>query len=166
MTRLDVDSLAPGDGALALRSFPRRYRETFEGTRRRSRAGRVGPDGVSPLELLADTVRSLSALERALEQVLTENRPVLNAAVLDPSTRAFDSGVGDLDDEARRPRAHRSRAFADRVDRVGGDDWAREATVTGGGTATALDVLREAVRTGADNLRTADRLLERPGPDD
>jgi hypothetical protein len=43
---------------------------------------------------------------------------------------------------------------------VGGDTWARKATVGGGRTVTALDVAREAVRAGAEHLRAAERAME------
>ena len=50
-------------------------------------------------------------------------------------------------------------ALADRADALPGTDWSRPARVVGGAEVTALDLLHEAVRAGADNLRAAERTL-------
>ena len=56
-----------------------------------------------------------------------------------------------LDDEAA--------ALADAVAAVPGDQWNRTASVAGGGTVTALEVVREAVRTGHDQLALVEKTL-------
>ncbi len=46
----------------------------------------------------------------------------------------------------------------ERAERVPAGDWSRTAAVAGGtAEVTALDVLREAVRTGVTDLRAAER---------
>jgi hypothetical protein len=53
-----------------------------------------------------------------------------------------------------------ANALAGSVDGVPAEAWARRAKVAGDGhEVTALDVVREAVRTGAEHLRTAERTL-------
>jgi hypothetical protein len=157
---MDTTSLPPNDAVVALHSFPRRYRElaTMPETENSDRIlERVGVIGRSALELMVDTVRSLTLLDRALEQILVSDQPVLHPAVTSRRERNFDfaghGGVEDilaeLDDVAA--------AMADRAARVPADDWMRTGTVAGTPqVVTAIDVLREAVSTAADNLRDAD----------
>lgn len=161
MGRADLDALGPVDGAVALRSFPRRYREAFTGDDelREDAAAAVGTGGESPFELAVQTVRSLSLLERAIEQVETTENPILHGGVLDPAERQFDLGAhGDLG-QVLDELATEAPAFADRVEGLHGDAWGRTGSLPSGESVTALDLLREAVRTGADNLRAIERLL-------
>ena len=50
-----------------------------------------------------------------------------------------------------------AEALADRAEHVSAEAWSRKAKVAGDGERTALDVLREAVRTTAAHLRRAER---------
>jgi hypothetical protein len=156
-----LPSLSPSDGVVTLRSLPRRFREAFDGRERRARAEVVGPDGVSPLDLLVDTVGSLSVLERALDQILTSDDAVLHAGVLEPRQREFDAAGGSHSvDDALADLAAVAPPFADKVDAVAADDWTRTGTLAGEGTpVTALEVLQEAVATATENLRAAERLM-------
>lgn len=154
---MDTSSLSPSNAAVALRSFPRRFREAT--SLRRDEGGerlleRPGMLGRSAIELAVDAVRTLSLLDRALEQVLTSDDPPLHPAVMDRRVRDFDfvahGGIEDilneLDDVAP--------AFAERVERVPAEDWKRRGVVAGAGDGvTALDIVREAVATAADDLR-------------
>jgi hypothetical protein len=165
MTRTDLSSLSPSDAQVALRSLPRRYREAFEGEKRRARADVVGGDGMSALDLLENTVGTLALLERAVDLIDHREQPVLHRGVLDPTEREFatpgasvDGLLDDLDREAN--------AFADRVGAMAAGSWSRIGTVTArdadpaiGRTVTALAVVQEAVASSTDNLRTVDRLL-------
>ncbi len=121
-----------------------------------------GPRGLSAAELIGDTTRSLALLERALEQTLVTDRPTLHPATMRRTERDFtlgatdtDQQLGELDDVASR--------FADRVDAVRAEDWSRTAGLAGGGDVTALDLAREAVSTGADNLRALQAVTEELG---
>jgi hypothetical protein len=157
-----MSELAPRDAAVALRSFPRRYREAF--TRPGDQlddehAGRSGSSGQTPFDLAVNTVRTLALLERALEQIQHTDGPVLHAAVTNPAAREFDPTVHGSLDDVLDELGQVSPAFADRVDRMHGDEWNRPATITGGRDTTALAVLQEAVRTASDNLRTIESLL-------
>lgn len=155
--------MAPSDATVALRSLPRRFRRTTrpiaEDEELRALLERPGVAGRSVLDLVVDATRSLSMLERALERVLMEGDPVLHPAVLRRTEREFDIGrhgsleevLAELEDVATR--------FADRVTRVAADDWSRSAQLAGGGSLRALDVVREAVATGIDDLREAESTL-------
>lgn len=164
MRRTHLSKLSPSDAVVTLRSLPRRYREAFAPPKRRARAEVIGPRGVSALGLLDNTVGTLSVLERALEQIVISDRPVLHAGVLDPAEREF-AGSGSVDAALDDLEAV-AESFAERVGRASPDAWTRTGTVAGaragnGGTGevTALQVVQEAAATAVDNLKTADDLL-------
>ncbi len=165
MAGLDVSRVAPSDAAVTMRSLPRRFRSLFatpaddpgEGAED-DLAHRVGPEGRSAADHLAVVVRSLALLERALDQVLIHDRPVLHPAVVDEAARTWEAGeqvVGGLLAEL----AERSQALAARIERTPAGDWSRRGAVAGDGEVSALDLVREAVRTAVDHLHAAERVL-------
>ncbi len=165
MTGPDVSQLPPGDAVVALRSYPRRFRAVLgplpddpDGVD--ALALRAGPDGHSALDLLVDAVRTLGVAGRALHQIVYTDDPVLHPGVMDPAARHWEQaivgGVADalteLDDDATE--------LADAAGKLGGRDWRRTGSVAGSAaTVTALDVLREAVRTVADDLHRAEAAM-------
>jgi len=161
---LDLSNLSAADAVAALRSYPRRYRATLapiEGDDNLdAMAQRVGPEGVSALDLAGDTVRTLGLLSQALRQVLVHDDPVVHAGVVDPAERVWDEAVPLSIPSVLDELDHEAAALADAVARVGPDDWMRTAVVAGTGRAvTAIDIVREAVRTGSDNLHRIDVAL-------
>jgi hypothetical protein len=153
MSGLDLSRLAPDDAVAALRSYPRRFREVLTS---------VEPEKL-PYEATehADHVaRSMAMLGEALRQILVQDRPTLLPAVADDSTRlwAFD-GSSSVDDVLAF-LAMECNALADVIVDVASDAWTRSGIVAGAGTEmTALDIVREAVRTGAEHLRAAERAV-------
>lgn len=159
----DTSSISPNDAVTALRSYPRRYRSALapiaDDESIEELGQRVGPDGESAVGLTAGAVRTWTVLREALRQIQVSDTPVVHAAVVDPRQRQWEAPVREsvasvleqLDDEAA--------AFADAVAAVPGDQWTRTASVAGGGTVTALDVAREAVRVGHDQLGAIERTL-------
>ncbi|MFN8037792.1 MAG: hypothetical protein U0Q07_01155 [Acidimicrobiales bacterium] len=160
---LDVSNLSVGDALVALRSYPRRFssllapipgdEETIDAIARR-----VGPTGTSAIDLLTDAVRSLGLLGQAIHQTVYGDAPVLHPGVIDPSARdwpAADESVADLLAQLR----DESTELADAADRVSYRNWDRTATVAGGGTVTAIELLREAVRTATDDLHDIEATL-------
>lgn len=166
MPRSDLSSLSPSDGQVALRSLPRRYGEAFTGDERRARAEIVGPNGLSALDLLENTVGALSLLERALDLIHHADDPSLHAGVLDAAEREFSTPGASVDGMLDQ-LDHAATSFAERVGAVSADAWSRTGTVVvgangtagGGHQVTALGVLQEAVATATDNLRAVGRLL-------
>jgi hypothetical protein len=122
-------------------------------------AQRRGADGRSALDHASFATRSISLLDRALEQLVVESAPVLHPAVIDPSQRGWptvDDGVDAVIDEL----AHTAERLADRADRASADDWRRRAQVAGdGGEVDALSVLWDAVDTAVAELRAAEATL-------
>ena len=51
-------------------------------------------------------------------------------------------------------------ALADAIDHVPADGWTRTGSVAGGGTVSAIDVVREAVRVGRSGLSDIERTLK------
>ncbi len=160
---LDVRSLLPVDTIAALRSFGRRWRGALLPVDDDDVADAclvVGPDGVSALDVVNETIAALASLHRVVDDIARTDRPVVLAEVLDPTRRHFTGLVVDDVDEALDLLAAEATGLADRLGRLLADDWSRVGVRSGSGAeVTILDVAREAVRTAADGLRTAERAL-------
>ncbi|MEZ5141994.1 MAG: hypothetical protein R2726_05665 [Acidimicrobiales bacterium] len=159
----DVSNLSSQDAIVALRSYPRRYSSVLsplpgDDDTVDTIAQRVGPDGVCALDLLTDVVRTLAVIGRALHQTVYSDRPVLHEAVIDPAARHWEGPVETVADLLAQLRDEATE-LADAADAVPYRDWDRQATVTGGRTVTALDLLREAVRTATDDLHAIEQAL-------
>lgn len=156
----DVSKLAAPDAVVALRSFPRRFRSAVlpiaDDPTVEAFAERIGPDGHSALDLVVGVANSWAVLSQALRQVLITDDAVLHAAVTDPAQREWEVPPGTSVDGALERLADEATSFADAVDAVPSRDWSRTATVAGGATVTAIDLVREAVRTGSQGLADAE----------
>jgi hypothetical protein len=164
--RLDLSRLSPSDAVAALRSYPRRFRGLLTSLDEDERADdlvhRAGPDGRSAVDHADHVARSIAILGEALRQVLVHDNPTLLPAVADDSAREWqmaaqpssvDAALDFLDVECN--------GMADTIERTPADDWSRTGTVAGSGLVmSALDVVREAVRTGSEHLRAAERAIE------
>ena len=163
----NVDShLSPGDAVVAMHTWPRRYRAAFASRDDGSIAEialRLGPDGVSALELAVQTVRTWVLLEKALRDIRLADSPMLHPAVADPAARVWDSYATETLDSVLDQIDDTSASLADVIASTPTTDWARTARVAGGAAIDALSVAREAVRVGADNLRAIERTLSAVG---
>ncbi|MCC5953557.1 MAG: hypothetical protein JJU45_15810 [Acidimicrobiia bacterium] len=160
--RPDLAQMTPGDASVAMRSFPRRFREILarhddgdlaELVERSDAAGRCA------LDLIADTVSTIAFLERSLEKILREDHPTLHPAVVDPGERHWErpadvalDGVLDMLDDACADAARTADAVSLR-------DWARPGRTPDGRHVTALDLLREMAKVGSENIRSVDAVL-------
>ena len=153
MSGLDLSHLGPDDAVAALRSYPRRFRELFAS---------VEPDEL-PAEAVehADHVaRSVGLLGEALRQVLVTDQPVLMPGVASDCERQWAHEGASSPDDVLAFLEMECSAMADAVHDVPSSAWTRRGSVAGTGAAmSALDITREAVRTGADHLRAAERLV-------
>lgn len=163
MDTKDLARLSPQDGVVALRSLPRRFRAALrpiDDPDVEAWAEQVSATGHAPIDHLVDADRTLTLLRQALEQVLHHDAPVLTPGTFEPSAREWPAGHGSLDDELDL-LGTTAEGFAAVAERVPAADWGRPASVAGGrGDVTALDVLREAVRTGVTDLRLAEQAFE------
>jgi hypothetical protein len=166
MTGPDVSKLSPSDCVAALRSYPRRYRAIVAPVGGDEKPDdlvhRAGPDGRSALDHVDHVARSVALLGQAMHQVLTQDQPVLPAAVLDDAAREWAVDGGQLEADAVLDFVTREcESLAASIERVDANDWTRSGTIAGSGaTVTAIAIAREAVRTGADHLRAAEAAVE------
>jgi hypothetical protein len=168
MTGLDLTRLAPSDATVAVRSLPRRFGAVLRPPLAEDRpAGhddlvqRIGPDGHSAVDHAMHVVRSLTLLDRAIEQVLISADPVLHPAVVDDHARwVEDHGHPPEPDDVLVDLAAAAERFAARVQRVPAADWSRTARVARDrGTVSAHDLLREAVGQAIEHLHAAERTI-------
>jgi hypothetical protein len=156
MSELDLTRLSPKEAAVALRSYPRRYRELLQPVagddNAEELAQRVGPTGRSSIDILSDVTRTFVLLGEALRQITINPTPIVHAAVVDPNQRQWDAPPPDRLDEALALFRDEATALADAVDRVPTEAWTRSGNAAGGEAVTALDVVRDAVRTGHAGL--------------
>ena len=150
---LDVSSLSPSDAAVALRSYPRRFRALLTGLEPDED---VHPDAVAQA---ADFGRVLAQVRNALPKVLAGGDAVIPAGVLDEGQRQWTAPPDEDVARVLDVVAQEAEALAAEVSKVAAGDWSRTAQVTGGGTATALDLVREAVRSGHSHLRAAEEAM-------
>ena len=170
MASLPTDNLSPSDAAVAVRSFPRRFRavlarpedDTADDTATADPdelARRIGPDGRSAADHLIAADGVLALLDRALEQVRSDDDPVLHPAVQDVRGASWDDEhtplpalLDQLDRTAER--------CADRIDAVPTDDWGRQVRVADADMPVGtVDIVREAVDVVAGHLRSAERTI-------
>lgn len=161
----DLARLGAVDIAVALRSYPRRYREAIDraahthGITAEDVVCRPGPDGSTGTEHLLDAVSTLTLVDQALTQVLRTDDPALHPGVLDPTHREWapPSGIGL--DTLLEMLEDQCDEFADAVDAVPIGDWSRRGHLADGPSVTAIDLAREAVRVGTTNLRLLEQSL-------
>ncbi len=163
MTSLDLSRLSGPEAAVAMRTYGRRFRQSIlpiaDDPDAEELAQRIGPGGHSALDLVITTANTWVLLGQALHQVLIQDDPVLHAGVLDPHERVWDAPttasvpeqLARLDDEAT--------TFAEAIDAVHSPDWGRTGRIAGGPSVSAFDMVKEAVRTGADNLHQVETTL-------
>jgi hypothetical protein len=160
---MDLRGLTPSDIVVVLRGLERRFRGLFadlaEDETPEDAAHRV-VGGWSPIEHIVAAAWAISAADRALRAILTDDAPRLAAADVDPATRPRPGGVSGTLHERLAELGFEANALADRVDATPAGDWARTGTVDGsGGELTALDVAKLAVDAGVTHLRAADEAL-------
>jgi hypothetical protein len=159
----DVSNLAAPDAVVALRSYPRRFRSAVlpieDDPTVEAFAERVGPAGHSAVETVVAVANTWALLREALRQVLISDDAVLHPGITDPAQRAWELPPGTSVDGALDRLADEATGLADAADAVPGRDWNRTGAVAGGGTTTAIDLVRESVRTGAQGLADAEAAI-------
>ena len=102
---------------------------------------------------MSDVTRTLGLLASEIHRTLTLDEPLLHPAVADASARHWDVPASESVDEALALLDHELDALLETMSEAGStDDWTRTGTVAGGGTRSALDLLKEAVRVGSDGV--------------
>ncbi len=152
----DPSRLTPPDTEVAVRSFPRRFRELLEAAEEdeAGRATRRGSDGWSAADHAAAAAAGLRQLAGPLRQVAVSDDPQLDLPVVGGQAPA---GAG-IDDALAGLEAS-SRSVATVLDTIKGDAWDRSGHDASGHTWTALDLARLAVHLGVHHLRAAEHAL-------
>jgi hypothetical protein len=152
----------PADAIVALRSMRRRWRGLFAGLDEdgtaEALARRPGATGHSAVDHASHATESLTLLDRALEQVVVDDDPVLDPAVADARQRAWPGSDASVD-EVIEDLARAAERMADRADRISSGDWTRRGAVDHGGEVDALTVLWDAVDTAVADLRAAETTI-------
>jgi hypothetical protein len=153
---LDVSGLSPSDCAAAFRSFARRFGALFAGWEEDESAdallNRPGPNGESATQIAARVGRSLAAAGEAVRRILVADRPSVTLG-------AESAEVPDTPQAALERVTREAARLAERVDRTDADAWLRTGDVDGQPT-TAIDLVRDAVKTGSDGYRAAERAVD------
>jgi hypothetical protein len=155
--------VTPLDAAVAVRSFPRRYRALLV----TPRSDDDGPDAVyrrrphpsrwSALEYTAHVADRLDHLGPAILQVTRQNNPSIET--FDNDKRAVAKGYNDLErTEVLGWLDLACGELASVLDDVRPDDWTRTALVAGV-ERDALTLARDGVHEGSHHLRDVQSVL-------
>jgi len=155
----------PSDAVAALRGLGRRYRALFAGLGEDERpddvAHRPGPEGRSALDHLVAGTRDITALGRALQQVLLEQDPVLPRDVGEADAERFEPDPGGTLEERLAELGWEADELASRAASVAAADWSRTGRVAGSDASVgALDLLWRAVDGAVAHLRAAERTID------
>lgn len=150
----ESESLAPADAIVAVRSLPRRYAELLatpgddDAEREAVVTRRPGSEGLSAVDVASHVAETLHGAARVLPSAAHGTATMPTAAPLGPgdaSSMTATAAVKRAADE-----------LAANADRLSGDDWVRRE----GGSASALDVLLDAVHEGTHHLRDVRRIID------
>ncbi len=172
---INVSRLSPADAMTAIASFPRRYRRALAPVRDDEAIATIastpGPDGFSAVEIAAHTIATWTELTDELRAIHLHDDPTAQPRITKPgefagsagslSARSLSAGslsAGSLDTLLDRLEDSAS-AIIDISRRFSGKQWQRSAVSAEGVTVTALDLVKEAVVAGHDNLSELTRVL-------
>jgi len=151
-----ADTVTPSDAAVALRSYPRRFRAVLVRPDDEEGADvvrRPASDGWSALDHAAHAARSIEAATEALRKISFLDADPLVA--YEPE-RQVDAGPND---DVLAAVQTACEAAAAQVDRLRGADWDRRGRLGEGEPVIALDVARHAVHEGVHHLRAAEEAV-------
>jgi hypothetical protein len=159
----DGRRVSPSDAAVALRSYPRRFREVLKAIEeddrpddvlhRRPRSG-----GVSAMEHAAWVAAAVAAATEALRLVLIQDAPAITLPAVEPE-RGVTGADGSVDEVVARIDAATS-ALASLIERTPASDWTRTGRVEPeGAPVRALDIVALAVHIGSLHLRATDATI-------
>lgn len=159
------DQLAPRDLLITLRSLPRRLDGVTASERQEPNAwakrDEPGSDGVSFTEAVVNLGLSMAALEAEVTKMVTHSEPIIWSAVMESDAPTQPEGPPLNVEGAEQMASSAAIAVADRLDHVGGDEWARSVPLTGGGSVSTLELGQQAARTAIEGLRAVERASNR-----
>lgn len=157
--------LTPADAAVAIRSFPRRFRALLARPDDEDRwdpdeiGRRIGSQGLAAADHLLAADGVLALADRALEQAASDPSTTLHPGLADLASASWDDDhtpVPALLDQLEAT----ATAAANRVEQVPTDLWSSRVRVAGvDADVGLLDLVREAVGVVAGHLRSAERVI-------
>lgn len=159
-------SLSPSDAAVAVRSFPRRFRAVLarpdddgERTDPDEIGRRFGPDGSTAADHLLAADGVLALLDGALE-VAKDDDAVLHPAFSDLGSATWTDDHTPVPALLDQFEATATRT-ADRIDAIASQGWGRQARIADTQDQVGLlTVTQDAVGVVADHLRAAQRVID------
>jgi hypothetical protein len=159
---IDYDTLAPSDLAVAIRSYPRRFRSaltTFDEQEDEDALIRRKPDPAT-WSALAYTVHVADVLAwhaDAIRRMLDADEPTIGWSGGDASAWEADANASDRDAALERLGSEADR-LASVLGDARGEAWTRTATFDWG-ERDLLTTARNAVHEGHHHLRDVERVL-------
>ena len=159
---IDYDTLQPPDMVVAVRSFPRRFRELLQPRDDEEKHDtlirrRPEPETWSALEYTAHVADRLDHLGPVIRQVTREDNPAIPG--FDNDERAVSQAYNDLErTEVLGWLDLACGELASVLEGVNADDWTRTGRLDAG-ERDALTVARNGVHEGAHHLRDVQRVL-------
>jgi hypothetical protein len=159
---LGYDTISPHDAIVAIRSYPRRYREVLgdldDPARVEMVRRRPDPTTWSALEYTAHVRDILGYMAEVFLRILREDNPKID--FVDPDHRASADHYNEQDPEVvlegLQTNAERAAAA---LEQATPDDWTRKATFPWG-ERDLLAMARNAVHEGYHHLRDVDKVLQ------
>ena len=151
----DAGSVSPGDAAVAIRSYPRRYRALLAGIDEQDESLllETGPDGgLSAAGHAAHVADTFDACAKAIEQITTADGPTVALDPTSPSVSSVDDALSQL--------SHAATALALTIEGVQGKAWKRTGMTSASGEVSALQVAQHAVHDGHHHLKAIPKVLE------
>jgi hypothetical protein len=158
----DGTQLSPSDAAVALRSFPRRFRRALarpdededrpdDVLHRRPKGG-----GLSAIEHAAAVAAGLARADEAFRDVMYRRDPDITLPPVDvePPVEAVQDPPDVVVDRIKAA----AEGLADAIESAPGDGWARTGR-SPDGPVTALDVVRTGVHIGVHHLHLIERTI-------
>jgi hypothetical protein len=159
---LDEGAIAVPDAILAVRTFPRRFREALARVPVERLGDRPDPGTPSAIEDAAAAREVIGRLAAALPRVLDMPGTRLDGLDADPVVAA-PRGATDAE-SALAGIATASDALATRADATPWEAWDRTFTIDGA-TRPASWIVQHAAAEGSRRLRAIDRVASRFGAD-
>ena len=153
----DSRSVKPGDAAVALRSFPRRYHGLLvrpDEDEVEDPVRRAGSSGWSALAHAAGASEGIRAADEALRAAIVHDHPGVALPELDPAVVPSTGTVGATLERLEAA----TKAAATTIEQAHGKDWSRRASA-GADTVTAEQIAALAAHIGVHHLRAAEAVL-------
>ena len=159
--------LSPADAAVALHSFPRRFRAVLARPGDEERVDpdeigrRIGPEGTSAVEHLLAADGVLALIDRALEQARRGDAAALHPAFADLASARWDDDHTPVPALLDQFEATATRT-ASRVESIDAETWATPVRIADNEDPgpELLSVLQDAVGVVADHLRATQRVID------